>query len=81
MHPLCPGDGKWYLTAPVFTSAKIRLDPSCCSGATFEIRAPSAGPGRWRIKGVKLNGKTLSRRWIYTSEVAAGGVLEIDVSE
>jgi predicted alpha-1,2-mannosidase len=81
MHPLCPGDGKWYLTAPVFTAAKIRLDPGCCSGATFEIRAPSAGPGRWRIKSVKLNGKTLSRRWIYTSEVAAGGVLEIDVSE
>ena len=81
MHPLCPGDGKWYLTAPVFKSVKIRLDPRYYSGRMFEIQAPRTKPGAWRIKGVKLNGLTLDRRWILTSEVTAGGKLEIEIDE
>ena len=81
MHPLCPGDGKWYLTAPVFKSVKIRLDPRYYSGRMFEIQAPRTKPGAWRIKGVKLNGLTLDRRWISTSEVTAGGKLEIEIDE
>ena len=81
IHPLCPGDGKWYLTAPVFTSARITLDPDYYPGGTFEIRAPAARPGNWRIKGARLNGRVLDRRWITTAEVSAGGVLEMDVSK
>lgn len=80
LHPLCPGDGKWYLTAPLFTRTTIRLDPRYYSGGTFEIRAPHAGPGRWRITGVKLNGRKLDRWWITTSEVTSGGILEFDLS-
>ena len=81
MHPLCPGDGRWYLTAPVFRSVKIRLDSKYYPGRPFEILAPGAKPGAWRIKGVKLNGKKLDRRWISTSEVTAGGKLEIEIDE
>ena len=80
LHPLCPGDGRWYLTAPLFTRTTVRLDPKYYPGGTFEIRVPNAGQGKWRIKGVRLNGRTLDRRWIRTSEVSAGGVLEIDVA-
>ena len=79
MHPLCPGDGCWYLTAPIFRSARISLDRRYYPGGVFEIRTPNAGPGRWRIKSVKLNGRLLDRRWISTAEVASGGLLEIDV--
>jgi putative alpha-1,2-mannosidase len=81
LHPLCPGDGKWYLAPPLFKSVKIRLDPRYYSGKFFEIRTSNAALGNWRIKGVKLNGKTLERRWITTKEVTSGGLLEIDVGK
>lgn len=32
LHPLCPGDGRRYLTAPMFKSVKIRLYPRYCKG-------------------------------------------------
>ena len=79
LHPLCPGDGRWYLTAPLFTKTTIRLDPRFYTGGTFEIRAPNAAAGAWRIRKATLNGKALDRRWVSTAEVSAGGVLEIDL--
>jgi predicted alpha-1,2-mannosidase len=79
LHPICPGDGRWYLTPPLFKSVKIRLDPHYYSGKVFEIRTPNAALGNYRIKGIKLNGKPLNRRWITTKEVTNGGVLEFDV--
>ena len=80
LHPLCPGDGRWYLTAPLFRKTTIRFNPKDYAGGTFEIRAPNAGSGVWRIRSVKLNGRNLDRRWITTSEVTSGGVLEFDVA-
>ena len=79
IHPVCPGDGRWYVTAPVFRNTTIRLDPKYYPGGTFTISAPNAAPGVWRIVGIHLNGKPLGRRWISTHELSAGGVLRIDL--
>jgi len=81
IHPLCPGDGRWYLTAPLFTETVIRLDPAYYRGGTFTIRAPKADAAHGRIAAVRLNGRTLDRPYVTTAEVAAGGVLEIDLGE
>ncbi len=81
LHPLCPGDGRWFLTAPVFSRTVIRLDPKCSAGRTFTILAPKASPQAWRIVGVKLNGRAIESRWISTHDITAGGVLEFDLAE
>ena len=70
IHPLCPGDGRWYLCAPVFDKTVI----SVAEGRTFTIlsKRDVVGP---RI--VSLNGNRLNRPWITTEEILSGGVLEI----
>jgi putative alpha-1,2-mannosidase len=80
LNPLCPGDGRWYLTAPLFTETVIRLDPAYFKGGTFTIKAPKADAAHWRIKSARLNGKPIDRPYVTTSEVAAGGVLELDLA-
>ena len=79
IHPNCPGDGRWYLTAPLFTETSIRLDPDYYSGGTFTIRAPNAGLECAYIRAVRLNGRPLGRLWVETREIARGGVLDIDL--
>ena len=81
LHPLCPGDGRWYLCAPIFKETTIRLDPKYYRGGTFTIRAPNADAEHATIKCVKLNGKVLDRWYITTAEVTAGGVLEFDLAK
>ena len=81
LHPNCPGDGKWYLTSPIFTETVIRLDPKYYPGGTFTIRAPKADAEHVYIRSVRLNGKTLDRLWISTKEVSAGGILELDLAQ
>ena len=72
LHPLCPGDGKWYVTAPVFTNVRLNVDHRM-----FEINAPNVGRGEWRMRHILLNGKMLDRNWITTAEITSGGRLEI----
>lgn len=81
LHPLCPGDGKWYCCAPIFKETTIRLDPKYFKGGTLTIRAPKADARYWRIVRATLNGKPLDRPYVTSAEVNAGGVLEFDLSE
>lgn len=81
IHPICPGDGRWILTAPLFTETTIRLDPKYYTGGTFTIRAPKADKSHWRIASAKLNGKVLDRPWILSSEITPGGVLDLALAE
>lgn len=75
LHPLCPGDGRWYLTAPVFDEASLRLD-----GAPFVVRALRTSPEAWRIRSARLNGKPLERNWLTTKEITSGGRLEVELT-
>lgn len=76
LHPLCPGDGRWYLTAPVFDEASLRLE-----GAPFAVRALRTSPDAWRIRSARLNGKPLERNWLTTKEITSGGRLEVELTE
>jgi len=81
IHPNCPGDGKWYLTAPIFKETVMRLDPSYYPGGTFTIRAPGASAANRYIRSVRLNGKLLDRLWVETSEITSGGELLLELGE
>ena len=69
MSPVCPGDGRWILTEPLFDRVTIRLDPRYFRGGRFEIIRNGG-------EGVRLNGVRLGRPWVTSAEVNAGGKLE-----
>jgi len=76
LHPVCPGDGLYQLTSPVFDQVTLRLDSTYYAGETFKIVAKNNSPQNMYIQSAALNGQDLPRSWITHKEVAAGGMLE-----
>lgn len=75
---LFPNAGQpfYYIGAPVFARSRIVLE----GGKTFEIRARHASAERRYVTGARLNGRGIDRAWITHRELAAGGVLELDMA-
>ncbi len=79
IHPLCPGDGKWYLTAPIFPEATIKM-PARGEYAANELRIVAHGaedPSKERVASAKLDGKPLDRPYVLTSELLTSKTLEL----
>lgn len=75
IHPVCPGDGKWYVCTPLFEEARLSVG----GGRTFTVRCPPARPGRPAgPRALSLNGRRLSRRWLWTREIVSGGCLTFE---
>ena len=78
LSPMCPGDGRWFLTPPLFEETTIKLDPRFYPGGAFTVRTRGAASGG-RIAAVRLNGRTIETPWITTKDIVSGGVLEIEL--
>ncbi len=81
LHPICPGDGKWIITSPIFDKVTIRLDPKYFKGKTFTVIARNNSSKNIYIRSMKLNGKPLNRHYLTYEEVSNGGVLELEMSD
>ncbi len=81
IHPVCPGDGKYQITSPVFGRIEIALDPEYCTGQAFTIVAHGNSEQAIYIQSMTLNGRPLDRFWITHEEITAGGVLEMEMGE
>jgi len=81
IHPVCPGDNRYEITSPVFNRIVIQLDPRYASGKTFTIIAHHNSPKNIYIQSARLNGKPYTDSWISHSDIAAGGVLELEMVE
>ena len=81
LHPGCPGDGKWHLTAPLFARTTLRLDPRWFPGKTFSIVAPRVSAANAFIRAARLNGRPLDRLWLWTREITRGGELALELGE
>lgn len=77
LHPVCPGDGIYQITSPVFSRVTLRLDPVYYPGKTFTIIAENNSDENIHIESAKLNGKPLGRFWLSHEEITAGGVLRL----
>jgi predicted alpha-1,2-mannosidase len=78
-HPVCPGDGIYLLTSPLFERVTFKLSNRYAKSDTFTIKANrNSGKNRY-IQSVRLNGKPLERLWITHQEVIAGGTLEMEM--
>ena len=76
-YPVCPGSGEFVLGAPFLPQMSLQLD----SGAVFTVKAPKVSSRNRYVRGVKLNGKKLTRRYITREDILAGGVLEFEMSD
>lgn len=75
MHPVCPGDGIYQLTSPVFDRVSIRLDPTYYPGGTFTVTAKNNSKENLYIQSATLRGQPLNRAWITHQEIVRGGTL------
>lgn len=64
LHPLCPGDGRWYVCSPVFEEASVKVG----NNRVFRVKR---GPA------MELNGHPLHRPWLTTAELIEGSVLTL----
>ena len=73
MHPVCPGDPRYELTAPLFDRVTVHLP----SGEDFIVDCKDGGPGKRKVESFTLNGKVLTDCSIQHSDIVRGGVLEV----
>ena len=81
LHPSCPGNTTMQITSPVFDKVEFRLDPRYYPGGKFTVVAHGNGPDNIYISKAALNGKPLEASHIDFSEIAAGGTLELWMSD
>jgi predicted alpha-1,2-mannosidase len=79
LHPVCPGDNRYEITSPVFNKIEIKLDPKYARGETFTIVANNNSEENIYIQSARLNGKEWKMCWLSHQQIAAGGILELEM--
>ena len=79
LHPVCPGDTRYEITSPVFSRIVIQLDSVYASGKTFTVVAHGNSVRNIYIQSATLNGQPYPYCHIDHAQVAAGGVLELQM--
>lgn len=78
-HPIAAGNLRYELTSPVFSKITIRLDKQYASGKTFTIIAKNNSQKNIYIQSATLNGKQYPYCFISHTDIAAGGVLVLQM--
>ncbi len=73
----CDKDPVYEITAPVFDTVTIHLDPDHYPGDEFVIRATNNSAANCYIQSAKLDGDPLPRCWFFHRDYADGGTLEL----
>lgn len=81
IHPVCPGETRYEITSPVFNRVEFKLDPKYAKGKSFTIVARNGSEKNSYIQSAKLNGKIWNKCWISHAQVAAGGILELEMGD
>lgn len=79
IHPLCPGDTRYEITSPVFSRVVLQLDQRYAKGKTFTVIAKNNSAKNIYIQSAKLNDRPYKECWIDHADIAAGGVLELEM--
>ena len=84
INPMCPGSGRWILSAPLFPETTIRVaDPATGSGGhVLRITARGAeNPANVYIRSVRLDGRWLDRLFVTTRELQTARELEFELED
>lgn len=79
IHPICPGDGRYEITSPVFDRVEFRLDPAYAAGGSFMIEARDNSSEIIYIQSATLNGKKYDKCYLTHDDLAAGGTLVLQM--
>lgn len=74
-YPVTPGSPTYNIGSPLFTDVKIDMG----GGNTFEIKANNASTENKYVQSARLNGTTLNQPWFNHSDIASGGLLELEM--
>lgn len=74
-YPVTPGSPTYNIGSPFFTDVKVDLG----NGNVFEVKANNASAENKYVQSAKLNGKVLNQPWFDHSEIASGGILELEM--
>lgn len=74
-YPVTPGSPTYNIGSPMFTDVKVDMG----GGNTFEVRANNASDENKYVQSAKLNGVALNQPWFNHADIAAGGVLELEM--
>ncbi|KAB5595628.1 Alpha-1,2-mannosidase family protein [Ceratobasidium theobromae] len=72
----------YLLSAPLFRAVDLRLGTTDPASASYKsktylrIRAPALNANNIYVQGVKLNGKSINRSFVWHDEIVGGGTLE-----
>ena len=72
-------DPVYQISSPLFDRITIQTDPDFYSGRPFVIAAKNNSSLNPYIQSMSLNGKPLSRYYLYHHEIVAGGQLELEM--
>jgi predicted alpha-1,2-mannosidase len=79
LHPVCPGDGVYIITSPLFEKVIFKLSRRYAKGDTFTITARHNSENYRYIQTIRLNGKEINRVWLTHEEISSGGTLELEM--
>ena len=78
-HPICPGDGRYEITSPVFGSITFKLDRRYASADSFIVVAHNNSAENIYIQSAKLNGKDYQKCYLLHKDIITGGKLELEM--
>ena len=73
----CENPPIYEITAPLFDTVTITLDPKYYPAKQFVIKTYNNSPENVYIQAAKLDGQPLQNCWIYHRDLAAGKTLEL----
>lgn len=74
-YPVTPGSPTYNIGSPCFPYVKMNVG----NGKFFEIKAHNASFTNKYIQSAKLNGKVINQPWFKHSDIANGGILELEM--
>jgi predicted alpha-1,2-mannosidase len=77
IHPVCPGDVRYEITAPLFDEIRFHLD----SGKTFTITVKNNSSGNGYIQSIELNGNAHKQYAINHEDITGGGTLVLNMTD
>jgi predicted alpha-1,2-mannosidase len=76
----CRENPIYEIGSPLFDKIEIALDPKYYPGGKFVIETKNNSSENFYVQKAFLNGKELTKCWIYASDLQAGGKLVLEMS-
>ena len=78
LNPMCPGSGRWILSAPLFPESRLTVFGD--HGITI-VANGAEDPRKVYIRSVRVDGKTLNRRFVATAELRSCRRIEFNLTD